>query len=193
MTGGDVGSARLVDRSIAGDDAALRQLVRLYHDRAYRFGRKVCRDGFDADDAVQTAFVILARRPDVQRSDGVLLWLYTVVRNACNAMLRPLAIRLREPLTGSREALDVTDVALTPEAALERFELVTQVHDAIAMLDADSRAVLVLRDIEGLSGDETAKRLSLTTAAMKTRLHRARLAVRANVLQRQARPGSAIA
>lgn len=66
----------------------------------------------------------------------------------------------------------------------------TQVHDAIAMLDADSRAVLVLvlRDLEGLSGEETAQRLNLTPAAMKTRLHRARLAVRANVLQRQANP-----
>lgn len=188
MMEGDLTSPQLLERSIAGDDAALRELVRLYHDRAYRFGRKVCRDGFDADDAVQMAFVILARRPDVQRSDGVLPWLYTVVRNACTAMLRPLAIRLREPLTGSREALDVADSALTPEAALERFELVTQVHDAIAMLDADSRAVLVLRDLEGLSGEETAQRLNLTQAAMKTRLHRARLAVRANVLQRQANP-----
>ncbi len=186
MSQGDLTSPVLLERSIAGDDVALRELVRRYHDRAYRFGRTVCRDGFDADDAVQMAFVTLARRPDVQRSDGVLLWLYTVVRNACTAMLRPLAVRLRAPLTESREALDVADTALTPEAALERFELVTQVHDAIAMLDADSRAVLVLRDLEGVSGEETAQRLNLTQAAMKTRLHRARLAVRAHVLQRQA-------
>jgi len=189
--GGDPASPAILELSIAGDDEALRELVRLYHDRAYRFGRKVCRDGFDADDAVQMAFIVLARRPDVQRSDGVLLWLYTVVRNACTAMLRPLAIRLREPLSGNREALDVPDTALTPEAALERFELVSQVHAAIAELDVDSRAVLVLRDIEGLSGEETAARLHLAPAAMKTRLHRARLAVRANVLRQQAKRGAA--
>lgn len=177
----------LLERSLAGDDEALRELVRLYHDRAYRFGRRVCRDGYDADDAVQTAFIILARRPDVRISDGVLSWLYTVIRNACTAMLRPIARRLREPLSDSREALDVPDAALTAEAALERFELVSEVHRAIAALDADARAVLVLRDIEGLSGQETAARLQLSLAAMKTRLHRARLAVRASVLECRAR------
>ena len=182
---------QLLERSIAGDDEALTELVRLYHDRAYRFGRRVCRDGFDADDAVQLAFISLARRPDVQRSEGVLAWLYVVVRNACTAMLRPLAARLRKPLSGNQQALDVADEALTPEAALERFELVSQVHDAIAALDDDARAVLVLRDLEGLSGDEAAKRLNLTPAAMKTRLHRARLEVRAHVRQRQATPAKA--
>ena len=191
MTPGAPVSPLLLERSISGDDAALRELVRLYHDRAYRFGRRVCRDGYDADDAVQTAFIILARRPDVQRSDGVLPWLYTVVRNACTAMLRPIASRLRVGLSDSRQALDVADEALDPEAALERFRLVSEVHDAIAVLDGDARAVLVLRDIEGLSGDETAKRLNLSTATMKTRLHRARQAVRAHVLQRRATPGVA--
>jgi RNA polymerase sigma-70 factor, ECF subfamily len=174
----------LLERSLSGDDEALRNLVRLYHDRAYRFGRSVCCDGYDADDAVQKAFIILARRPDVQMSDGVLSWLYTVVRNACTAMLRPIASRLREPLSENRQALDVADEALTPEAALERMQLVSEVHRAIAALDVDLRAVLVLRDIEGLSGEETAKRLKLPLAAMKTRLHRARQAVRATVLAR---------
>ncbi len=70
----------------------------------------------------------------------------------------------------------------------------TQLHDAFAKLDADSRDNLVLRDIEGLSGEDTAaKRLNLPPAAMKTRLRRARLAVRANVLQRQAKSSGAIA
>ena len=186
MTPGALASSQLVEQSISGDDEALRELVRLYHDRAYRFGRQVCRDGFDADDAVQMAFITLARRPDVQRSAGVLPWLYTVVRNACTAMLRPIASRLRVGLSDSRQALDMADEALTPEAALERFQLVSQVHDAIAVLDADARAVLVLRDIEGLSGEETARRLNMPLAAMKTRLHRARQAVRAHVLQRRA-------
>ncbi len=181
-----VASPLLLERSLAGDGEALRDLVRLYHDRAYRFGRRVCRDGYDADDAVQTAFIILARRPDVQISAGVLPWLYTVIRNACTAMLRPIASRLREPLSDSRQALDVPDEALTAEAALERFQLVAEVHRAISELDEDLRVVLILRDIEGLSGQETAARLKLSLAAMKTRLHRARLAVRASVLEQRA-------
>src|SRR5438046_9985095 len=72
-----------------GDDEALTLLIRAYHDRVYRFGQRVCRDSFDADDAVQEAFVALARRPDVARHRGVLSWLMTSVRNGCLRMLRP--------------------------------------------------------------------------------------------------------
>src|SRR3954463_11170696 len=73
----------------AGDDQALAHLVRAYHDRVYRFGVRVCRDGFDADDAVQEAFGQLATRPDVMRDPSALSWLMSVVRNACLRMLRP--------------------------------------------------------------------------------------------------------
>ncbi len=163
----------LVERSIAGEPEALSELVRRYHDRVYRFGRSVCRDGFDADDAVQLAFITLARRPDVQKSKGVLPWLMTVVRHACLAMLRPFVRR-----AALSEGEGVVDEAPSAEAALERFELVSRVHAAIAQLDADSRAVIVLRDIEGLSGEETAARLGIEPAAMKSRLHRARVALR---------------
>ena len=79
-------------------------------------------------------------------------------------------------------ATELSHEALNADEALDRFELVSRVHAAIDGLDAESRAVIVLRDLEGLSGEETAARLGLTLAAMKTRLHRARLAVRSRVL-----------
>jgi hypothetical protein len=69
----------IVTAAARGDDAALTLLIRAYHDRVYRFGQRVCRDSFDADDAVQEAFVALARRPDVARHRGVLSWLMTAV------------------------------------------------------------------------------------------------------------------
>ncbi|MFO0595515.1 MAG: sigma-70 family RNA polymerase sigma factor [Myxococcaceae bacterium] len=168
--------SELLDRSVAGDDAALAALVRAYHDRVHRFGRRVCRDGFDADDAVQEAFTTLARRPDVQGSPAVLSWLFTVVRNACLGLLRPFA-KTREPLSSTHEETLAAD-ALPPDEALARFELVSKVHEALRSLDPEARAVLVLRDLEGLSGEATAERLGLSLAAMKSRLHRARLSVR---------------
>lgn len=168
--------SELLERSVSGDEDALRELVAQYHDRVYRFGRAVCRDGFDADDAVQEAFTTLARRPDVQRSPSVLGWLLTVVRNACLGVFRAAAGR--QPLS---ETADVVDEQPSVEDALQRYELVTRVHRAIGALDADARAVLLLRDVEGLSGEEAARRLGLTLAAMKTRLHRARCEVRERV------------
>jgi RNA polymerase sigma-70 factor, ECF subfamily len=161
-----------------GDDDALSTLVRLYHDRVYRFGVRVCRDKFDADDAVQDAFIKLARRPDVVADPGSLAWLMAVVRNACLRMLRPFA-RDRKAL-GARVDMpeDVRSTQADPQTAMERFELVKAVHAAIAGLEKPYREVLVMRDLEGLSGEQTCAALQLETSAMKTRLHRARTQLR---------------
>ena len=69
----------------------------------------------------------------------------------------------------------------SPEETLTRAQIVRGVEEAIAALDADFREVLLLRDLEGLSGPEVAARLGITLAAMKTRLHRARNGVRARL------------
>jgi RNA polymerase sigma-70 factor (ECF subfamily) len=165
------------------DDDALAVLVRTYHDRVYRFGVRVCRDGFDADDAVQEAFAKLAKRPDVVRDPSALSWLFTVVRNACTRMLRPFA-RERRKLGERIDELDlVPSEALDPEAALERWRLVHAVHKAIATLERSHREVLILRDLDGLSGPETSVALGLTEATMKMRLHRARADLRRELLR----------
>jgi RNA polymerase sigma-70 factor, ECF subfamily len=161
-----------------GDDAALESLVRAHHDRVYRFGLRVCRDGFDADDAVQEAFSKLSRKPELLRSDGALFWVLSVVKHACQRMLRPFA-RERKHL-GDRidEPERIAAAELDPLAALERFELVRAVHAGIAALERPYREVLILRDLEGLSGVETCAALGLELTAMKTRLHRARSQLR---------------
>lgn len=174
---------RVLEAAARGDDHALELLIRAYHDRVYRFGLRVCRDRFDAEDAVQHAFMTLARRPDVMRDQGALSWLMTVVRNACRKLLRPF-------LGGSRplgERLDdpeeVQTSVLDPEAMLDRWRLVHLVHRAIATLEHSYREVLVMRDVEGLTGDEVCSALGISEAAMKSRLHRARSEVRARLAE----------
>ncbi|MCP3097813.1 RNA polymerase sigma factor [Myxococcus sp. K15C18031901] len=183
------GHGALLTAAARGDDEALAVLVRTYHDRVYRFGLRVCRDGDDADDAVQEAFVKLARRPEVQRDAGVLAWLMSVVRNACLRMLRPFA-RERQPL-GERLGEDEVPAAdaLDPQQVLERWELVQVVHAAIAGLDPIYREVLILRDLEGLSGEEASRALGLELTTLKTRLHRARTRLREALLRRDVRSG----
>ena len=162
------------------DDEALAVLVRAYHDRVVRYGRRVCRDDFDADDAVQEAFSKVAERPELVRDRGVLGWLKTVVRNACHRLWRPFARERR--VLGERVDPDtVPDTIASPDNALERWQLVQAVHAAIAALDRPAREVIVMRDLEGLSGEETCRALGIDTAAMKSRLHRARAALRCNL------------
>jgi RNA polymerase sigma-70 factor (ECF subfamily) len=171
------GPTRQPSAAALGDDEALSALVRSYHDRVYRYGKRVCRNGYDAADAVQEAFAKLARRPDMLAQPGVLFWLLRVVRNACLLSLRPIALAAR----ALGRALDVDLVAsddADPQQALERWELVCSVHAAIATLERPYREVLVMRDLEELTGDETCAALGLEPAAMKTRLHRARAKLR---------------
>lgn len=161
-----------------GDDAALARLVRDYHDRVVRFGTRVCRDAADADDAVQEAFIKLARRQDVITHPSALSWLFTVVRNACRRLLRPFAREQRA--LGTRVADDgqIASQQPTAQEALERWELVEQIHAAIRALPAMYREVIVLRDLEGQSGEEACAALGIDLATMKTRLHRARARLR---------------
>jgi RNA polymerase sigma-70 factor, ECF subfamily len=177
---------QLLAAASGGDEEALASLVRAHHDRVYRFGRRVCRDGFDADDAVQEAFVKLSRRPDVARDDGVLFWLLSVVKHACLRMLRPFARERRH--LGERLADDesVPDEQLDPQAALERWQLVQAVHAAIASLERPYREIVILRDLEGLSGAEACATLGLELATMKTRLHRARTRLREVLIEADA-------
>lgn len=176
-----------------GDDDALALLVRTYHDRVYRFGVRVCRDRFDAEDAVQEAFSKLSRRPEVVRDPSALSWLMTVVRNACQRLMRPFLRQRRalgEAIQSSAEFEELPSEIADPQRALERWEVVRAVHAAIAQLDRPAREVLVMRDLEGLSGAETCAALGLELAAMKTRLHRARTQLRKALEHRLSRePG----
>jgi RNA polymerase sigma-70 factor, ECF subfamily len=168
-----------------GDDVALSALMRAYQERVYRYGVRVCRDPFDADDAVQEAFSKLAHRTDVQQSPTALSWLMSVVRNACFRMMRPFA-RQRRAL-GSAIDDEIAIPSLQPSAleALLRWQLVQAVHECITQLERPYREVLILRDIEGMSGSQTCDALGLETAAMKSRLHRARMLLRDALAQRQ--------
>jgi RNA polymerase sigma-70 factor, ECF subfamily len=161
-----------------GDDEALSLLVRAYHGRVYRFGVRVCRDGYDADDAVQEAFTKLTKRPDVVKHPGALSWLMSVVRNACMRMLRPFQRERRALGERLDEVDEVVSEQVDPQQAIERWEMVRAVHTAIATLERPYREVLVMRDLEGLTGDETCRALGLESAVMKTRLHRARSKLR---------------
>jgi RNA polymerase sigma-70 factor (ECF subfamily) len=172
--------ASVLDRARAGDVDALDVLVRTYHDRVYRFGLRACRNAFDADDAVQEAFIKLARRPDVVRDPGALSWLMTVIRNACTRMLRPFS-RKRHAAAPIADAGQIPAEGLSPEAALERWQLVHAVHEAIARLEPLYREVIILRDLEGLSGEQVSELLDVPQATMKTRLHRARQMLREQI------------
>lgn len=164
---------------VAGDDE-LTALIRAYHVRVIRYGRRACASPEDADDAIQEAFVKLARRPDVVRHPGALSWLMTTIRRMC-ARWMPKRFAALDDLDGE----DAVDHAPSPSEALAQFELVRTVHDALAALSPASREILILRDLEGYSGEAACAALGLAAPAMKSRLHRARAELRAELVRRE--------
>ena len=179
--------ADLVARLRAGDDAAYEELVRTYAGRLLAAVRRYLPAEEDARDAVQETF--LAAYKAIERFEGgsrLYTWLYRIAINAALMHLRRRGSRPEESvedllprfaddghLIGSDSAWNLPEGG-SPNAAETR----VIVRHAIEQLQDSYRAVLLLRDIEGLSTEETARALETTPGAVKVRLHRARQTLR---------------
>jgi len=176
----------LIEAARAGDRGALDLLLVRHQPRVYRFGLRMCRDAEDAKDVLQDTLLAAARGVrDFRGGASLSTWLYTIARSFCIKKRRrsKFAPAAEESLdAGPRsEAQRVPDPARSPEASLEGRQIEAALERAIGELDPMYREVLVLRDVEGLTAPEVAEVLELSVDAVKSRLHRARVAVREKV------------
>ena len=165
-------TAQVVSAAQQGDPTAITTLVAGSHAHVRRFARTLCATPEDAEDAAQEALIVLYRRIGTLRATAALgSWMFQIVRNEC---IRRSRIALRGPVASAATEVSAED------AALVRLE-VERIVRSISELPPDQRAVLVLRDIQGLSGAATAQALGLSRAAMKSRLHRGRGTIRSRL------------
>jgi RNA polymerase sigma factor (sigma-70 family) len=163
---------RIIGAAQRGDPSALMTLVSGSHVHVRRFARTLCSTPEDAEEAAQEALIVIYRKIGTLRAAAALAgWVFQIVRHEC---IRRSRLALRGPVSAGAVEPSAED------ATLARLEMERIVH-AIAELPADQRAVLVLRDIQGLSGAATAQALGLSRAAMKSRLHRGRATLRAQL------------
>ncbi|HVI75127.1 MAG TPA: sigma-70 family RNA polymerase sigma factor [Anaeromyxobacteraceae bacterium] len=169
----------------AGDRAALERLLERHQNRVFRFGMKMCGEEDDAKDVLQETLLAAARNiSDFRGASAVSTWLYTIARSFCikkrrTSKFAPERVESLDAVGG--EAHAVPDAARGPEEELAGRQVQTALQDAISELEPMYREVLVLRDVEGLSAPEVAQILELSVEAVKSRLHRARVAVRERV------------
>lgn len=177
--GDDATDPELLARANAGDAAAFEALVKRHAASLLRFATHMCGGETPGQDAAQDALLSAWRAAGGFRGEAsVKTWLFQLAANACRRRHRR-----KEP-----EAAEVDDAARNvpvdappPDAVVASRELGATLARALAALPPESREVLFLRDVEGLSGDETAVALGLTLPAMKSRLHRARLELKSRV------------
>ena len=165
----------------SGDRSAGATLIERHHGSMQRCARSLV--GQDAEDVVQQAWIDAIRGGSTYReAASVRAWLLTLTRNAA---FRSKRRRAGQP----REHVALEDVAIQagwgadPETLVARHLDAARLDAALATLHPEAREILTLRDIEGLTAPEVAPILDITVAAVKSRLHRARLEFAAAVRQ----------
>jgi RNA polymerase sigma-70 factor (ECF subfamily) len=178
----------LVRLAASGDAEALERLLRRVQEVAWRFSTSVCGHADDAEDAMQEALLKTYRYVGHLREPAAFKpWLYRTVRNACLMGRRkragePARLRSLDDVghrDGDAMRIDVPDLAKNPEQLADNAALRRRLRKALRTLPAPYRAVVVLREMEGLSTREVAKVMGMSEDNVKTRLHRARIQLQA--------------
>ena len=175
----------LVHACKSGDVAAFEELVKRYDTKLFRIAQHITHNREDAQDAVQEAFIKVFRKlTQFQENSQFSTWLTRITVNES-------LMKLRKQRSGTEVSIDddfqsedhsaafeLADWAPNPEELYRGFELRNILRSELQELRPSLRVVFVLRDIEGLSTEQTADVLELTEVAVKTRLSRARLKLR---------------
>jgi len=171
----------LLGRCAGGDRAAFDRLVDRHGGALFRFAIRSCGARRDAEDAVQDGLLAAWRGAATFRGEAsARSWLFQVVLHACRRRSRR---RAGEPAAHAsmEEAERLADGSSGADEQAAARQSAAALATALAQLPEDSREVLLLRDVEGLEGPEAAAALGIGLAAMKSRLHRARLELKERV------------
>lgn len=160
-----------------GGDAAAREAILVRHaPSVLRWARAACVDPRDGEDVAQEVLLAAARHlGDVHGAASLQSWLRAVTRNLCARQRR---LRAGAPRTFDEVDPGTADGGHLPDEIVDQGERQEQLARALSALDDKYREVLVLRDVEGLTAPEVAETLGIGIDAVKSRLHRARAALR---------------
>jgi RNA polymerase sigma-70 factor, ECF subfamily len=182
----------LVTMASGGDGAAFSELVQRHQEKVYGLALHLLRDAGEAEEVVQDSFVAALEKLQSFRGDAAFTtWLHRV---AANAALMRLRRRRRSPEAVASESLEELlprfdgsgrieagahhDWSKRADEQLADQQIRRAVEREVQNLPDDYRIVFLLRDVEGLSSEEMAEVLGISVAAVKSRLHRARLVLR---------------
>jgi RNA polymerase sigma-70 factor, ECF subfamily len=186
VAGGD--EISLVQAVKGGDGPAFETLVRLYDQKVFRIARHITQNHEDAEDVAQEVFLKAFRGlARFQGRSRFSTWLFRIAVNESLMKLRQrrrihvVSVDNNDPRETAAVPLEIVDWSPNPEQLYSQSELREILAKALQKLSPIYRTVFLLRDVEGFSTDETAEVLKLNVSAVKTRLFRARLMLRARL------------
>jgi RNA polymerase sigma-70 factor (ECF subfamily) len=175
------------------DEKAFREMVSQYRDRVYNLTYRMLGNQQEAEDVSQEVFITVFKSIDSFRGDSKFsTWLYRITANHCKNRIKYLARRhdrgkaeyderiMRENAVG---AVTAPNPSMRPDTHLAGVQLERIMQQCIAELDEDHRLLIVLRDVEELTYEEIGTITNLPQGTIKSRLHRARMALRKKILK----------
>lgn len=185
---------KLVERLKRRDEAAFNELIRLYEGKIFRLVFRMIGDRAEAEDLAQEVFVTVFKSIDGFRGDSKLsTWMYRVATNHCKNRIKYLSRRARGQKKefdeiADREAIESATMATSaqvprPDDLAQARQMEGMIQTALAELDDAQRQLVVLRDVQNLTYDEIQKLTGLAEGTVKSRLHRARLALQKRVVE----------
>jgi RNA polymerase sigma-70 factor (ECF subfamily) len=175
---------------LAGRAEAFDRFVEYFRAKVFQYSLLMCGHREDAEDVAQdTLLKVFENFEQLREPERVRAWVFRIARNACYMKRRKSVFAPAQELSledflphmdrqGGQRKLEIADWSALPDTQALRSELKSVIHQAIKELPEIYRAVILLRDVEELTTGEAAEVLEVTDEVIKTRLHRARLAVR---------------
>lgn len=180
----------LARRVLAGDPEAFNRFVEHFRSKVFHYSWLMCGDREDAEEVAQdTLLKVFESFAQLREPEMVRTWIFRIAKNACLMKRRKSVFAPAHELSldefmpastvdGEHRHIEIADWSELPDAELLRSELRSELERAIAQLPEIYRAVVLLRDVEELSTEDTAQVLDLSIDVVKMRLHRGRLALR---------------
>lgn len=181
--------AQLIKQAKRGDERSFETLILSCKGKAYNIALRYMRNEDDALDAVQESFIKIFRSLESFHEDSKFdTWVYRIVVNTCNDLLRKRKHRQEEPLEyetadETKAFVSIASAEMTPEEYFLQEEQKNYVMDCLNQLSKEHREILILRDLQGFSYEETAELLACSVGTVKSRISRARMKLKEIYLQ----------
>ena len=179
---------RLITECLDGNTAAFGELVSRHQDRLFNSVVRMVDNAEDARDVVQEAFLHAYQSLRSFKGDSLFFtWLYRIAVNTAISMKRKQRGVQTQSTSEAGHPIDPCDPSETnrPGHAMEMAEQERKVHEALSKLSAEHRAVLVMKDMEGMKYEDIAQVMGVPVGTIRSRLHRARLELRDIVIQQE--------
>ncbi|MBQ2868150.1 MAG: sigma-70 family RNA polymerase sigma factor [Firmicutes bacterium] len=179
----------LIALAKAGDERSFELLIEQCKTKAYNIALRYLRNEEDAMDALQESFIKIYRHLESFREGSKFdTWVYRIVVNTCNDMLRknhgaPVEYLNRSDEEEEEYTLELPDTDPGPQDALLQKEQAKLILDALDQLKPDQKEVVILRDIQGFAYEEIAEMLNCSMGTIKSRINRSRSRLREILLE----------